>query len=92
MAVMLNDFIADAEKRLPGPFIGLATLPFDSQGSILRELDGVTGKLDERHMALFQPGQRSEGVVHTQDRARLPRCGADLVHFSRCQQRVRRRL
>ena len=44
----------------------------------------------ERQWTLIE--RRSEGVVHAQDRATLPRSGADGVQVSHRQQRVRRRL
>lgn len=53
MAVMLNDFIADAVRHKPGRFFGLATLPFDSPESMLKEFDRATGKLGMKGILLY---------------------------------------
>jgi predicted TIM-barrel fold metal-dependent hydrolase len=53
MAVLLNDFIADAVRRHPDRFFGLATLPFDTPDSMLKELDRATGKLGMKGILLY---------------------------------------
>lgn len=53
MAVLLNDFIADVVKSQPSRFFGLATLPFDSADSMLKELDRATGKLGMKGILLY---------------------------------------
>src|SRR5215813_8337886 len=45
MAILLNDFIAEIVRRHPQRFFGLATLPFDTPESMLREFERTTGKL-----------------------------------------------
>jgi predicted TIM-barrel fold metal-dependent hydrolase len=53
MAVLLNDFIADAVRSRPGRFFGLAALPFDSPDSMLRELDRCVSKLGMKGILLY---------------------------------------
>jgi predicted TIM-barrel fold metal-dependent hydrolase len=53
MAVLLNDFIADAARRHPDRFFGLATLPFDTPDSMLKEFDRATGKLGMKGILLY---------------------------------------
>jgi len=53
MAVMLNDFIADTVKRYPKRFFGLATLPFDSPESMMKEFDRATGRLGMKGILLY---------------------------------------
>ncbi len=59
-----------------------------STDELRHRLHGHVGP--ERQWTLIE--RRSEGVVHAQDRATLPRCSADGVQVSDRQQRVRRRL
>ena len=59
-----------------------------SADELRHRLHGHVGP--ERQWTLIE--RRSEGVVHAQDRATLPRCGADGVQVTHRQQRVRRRL
>ena len=53
MAVLLNDFISDAARRHPDRFFGLATLPFDTPDSMLKEFDRATGKLGMKGILLY---------------------------------------
>lgn len=53
MARLLNDFIADAVRRKPDRFFGLATLPFDNPDSMLKEFDRATGKLGMKGILLY---------------------------------------
>jgi predicted TIM-barrel fold metal-dependent hydrolase len=53
MAVLLNDFIADAVRRHPARFFGLATLPFDTPDSMLKEFDRATDKLGMKGILLY---------------------------------------
>ncbi len=53
MAVLLNDFIADATRRHPDRFFGLATLPFDTPDSMLKEFERATGKLGMKGILLY---------------------------------------
>jgi predicted TIM-barrel fold metal-dependent hydrolase len=53
MAVLLNDFIADVVQCYPRRFFGLATLPFDSPESMLKEFDRATGKLGMKGILLY---------------------------------------
>lgn len=53
MAVMLNDFIAETVKQHPKRFFGLATLPFDSPESMMKEFDRATGKLGMKGILLY---------------------------------------
>ena len=53
MAVLLNDFIADAARRHPDRFFGLATLPFDTPDSMMKEFDRTTGKLGMKGILLY---------------------------------------
>jgi len=53
MARLLNDFIADTVQRYPSRFFGLATLPFDTTGSMLKEFDRATGKLGMKGILLY---------------------------------------
>ncbi|MGC8793382.1 MAG: hypothetical protein ACP5U2_08325, partial [Bryobacteraceae bacterium] len=41
----LNDFITGVVRSHPDRFLGLAVLPFDSEASMLRELDRATSRL-----------------------------------------------
>jgi aminocarboxymuconate-semialdehyde decarboxylase len=53
MAVMLNDFIADQVRQHPNRFFGLATLPFDSADSMLKEFDRCVHKLGMKGILLY---------------------------------------
>lgn len=53
MAVLLNDFIAANVKQFPDRFFGLATLPFNSADSMLREFERATGKLGMKGILLY---------------------------------------
>jgi aminocarboxymuconate-semialdehyde decarboxylase len=53
MAVMLNDFIADTVRGHPDRFFGLATLPFNSTDSMLKELDRCVHKLGMKGILLY---------------------------------------
>jgi predicted TIM-barrel fold metal-dependent hydrolase len=53
MAVMLNDFIAEAVKQHPKRFFGLATLPFHSPDAMLREFDRAVNKLGMKGVLLY---------------------------------------
>ncbi len=53
MAILLNDFIADTVRQHPDRFFGLATLPFDSADSMLKEFDRSTTKLGMKGILLY---------------------------------------
>ena len=53
MAVLLNDFIADVVRRHPQRFFGLATLPFDTPDSMMKEFERATGKLGMKGILLY---------------------------------------
>ncbi len=53
MAVLLNDFIAAVVKAHPDRFFGLATLPFDTPESMLKEFDRATGRLGLKGILLY---------------------------------------
>ena len=53
MAVLLNDFIADAVARHPRRFFGLATLPFDTPDAMLKEFDRALGKPGMKGILLY---------------------------------------
>lgn len=53
IAMMLNDFIADAVKRHPTRFFGLATLPFHTPEAMLREFDRAVNKLGMKGVLLY---------------------------------------
>jgi predicted TIM-barrel fold metal-dependent hydrolase len=53
MAVMLNDFIADQVRQHPTRFFGLATLPYDSADSMLKEFDRAIHKLGMKGILLY---------------------------------------
>lgn len=53
VAVLLNDFIADVVRQHPRRFFGLATLPFDSPESMLKEFDRAIGKLGMKGILLY---------------------------------------
>jgi predicted TIM-barrel fold metal-dependent hydrolase len=53
MAVLLNDFIADVVRRYPQRFFGLATLPFDTPESMMKEFDRSIGKLGMKGILLY---------------------------------------
>src|ERR1700691_4827879 len=53
MAVLLNDFLAETVRQHPERFFGLATLPFDTPDSMLKEFDRATGKLGLKGILLF---------------------------------------
>jgi predicted TIM-barrel fold metal-dependent hydrolase len=53
MAVLLNDFIAETVRNHPTRFFGLASLPFDTPDSMLKEFDRATGKLGLKGILLF---------------------------------------
>lgn len=53
MAVLLNDFIADTVRRYPKRFFGLATLPFNTPDSMLKEFDRAIGKLGMKGILLY---------------------------------------
>ena len=53
MAVLLNDFIADVVARHPRRFFGLATLPFDTPDTMLKEFDRALGKPGMKGILLY---------------------------------------
>jgi predicted TIM-barrel fold metal-dependent hydrolase len=53
MAVMLNDYIAGVVRNHPERFFGLATLPFDSPDTMMKEFDRATGKLGMKGILLY---------------------------------------
>lgn len=53
MAVLLNDFIADTVQRNPERFFGLATLPFNSPESMMKEFDRITAKPGMKGILLY---------------------------------------
>src|SRR5262249_27431652 len=53
MAVMLNDYIAGVVASHPQRFFGLATLPFDSPDTMMKEFDRATGKLGMKGILLY---------------------------------------
>jgi predicted TIM-barrel fold metal-dependent hydrolase len=53
MARLLNDFIADAVRKHPKRFFGLATLPFDSAKSMMDEFDRAIHKLGMKGILLY---------------------------------------
>ena len=53
MAVLLNDFIAETVQRNPARFFGLATLPFNSPESMMKEFDRITGKPGMKGILLY---------------------------------------
>lgn len=53
MAVLLNDFVADTVRRHPDRFFGLATLPFNSTDSMLKEFDRAVSKLGMKGILLY---------------------------------------
>ena len=53
IAVMTNDYIAEVVKAHPTRFFGLATLPFETPDTMLREFDRAIGKLGMRGILLF---------------------------------------
>ena len=53
MAVLLNDFVASVVRSHPERFFGLATLPFDTPESMLKEFDRATGKLGMKGILLY---------------------------------------
>lgn len=53
MAVLLNDFIADAVKQHSTRFFGLATLPFHSGDAMLREFERAVDKLGMKGILLY---------------------------------------
>ncbi len=53
MAVLLNDFIADAVSRHPRRFFGLATLPFGTAEAMLKEFERATTKLGMKGILLY---------------------------------------
>ena len=53
MAVLLNDFIAETVRNHPTRFFGLASLPFDTPDSMLKEFDRATGELGLKGILLF---------------------------------------
>jgi aminocarboxymuconate-semialdehyde decarboxylase len=53
MAVLLNDFIADAVRSRPGRFFGLAVLPFNSPDAMLKEFDRSVNKLGMKGILLY---------------------------------------
>lgn len=53
MAVLLNDFIAGTVAEHPERFFGLATLPFDSADSMMREFERATTKLGMKGILLY---------------------------------------
>jgi predicted TIM-barrel fold metal-dependent hydrolase len=94
MAVMLNDFIARTVKEHPRRFVGLATLPFDSRDSMLREFERVTGKLGMKGILLysnlagrFPDEEQFQPLFAEAERKRVPvllqSCGARYVGLQR---------
>jgi aminocarboxymuconate-semialdehyde decarboxylase len=53
MAVLLNDFIADAVRSRPSRFFGLAVLPFNSPDAMLKEFDRAVTKLGMKGILLY---------------------------------------
>jgi predicted TIM-barrel fold metal-dependent hydrolase len=53
MAKLLNDFVADTTEQHPDRFFGLATLPFDSRQSMMREYERAMGKLGMKGVLLY---------------------------------------
>jgi aminocarboxymuconate-semialdehyde decarboxylase len=53
IAVLLNDFIADAVRSRPGRFFGLAVLPFNSPDAMLKEFDRCVSKLGMKGILLY---------------------------------------
>lgn len=53
MARVLNDFIAEAVRKHPTRFFGLATLPFNSTAALLDEFDRATSKLGMKGVLLY---------------------------------------
>jgi len=53
MAVLLNDFVADAVRRHPSRFFGLAVLPFNSPDSMLKEFERSVTKLGMKGILLY---------------------------------------
>jgi predicted TIM-barrel fold metal-dependent hydrolase len=53
IATLLNDFIADIVRRHPDRFFGLATLPYDSPDSMLREFERAVCKLGMKGILLY---------------------------------------
>jgi aminocarboxymuconate-semialdehyde decarboxylase len=53
MAVLLNDYIADVVHRHPQRFFGLATLPFDTPETMMREFDRAIGRLGMKGILLY---------------------------------------
>lgn len=53
MAVMLNDYIADVVRSHPQRFFGLATLPFDTPDTMMKEFDRATGELGMKGILLY---------------------------------------
>jgi aminocarboxymuconate-semialdehyde decarboxylase len=53
MAVLLNDFIADAVRSRPGRFFGLAVLPFNSPDAMLKEFDRSVTRLGMKGILLY---------------------------------------
>lgn len=53
IAILLNDFIADTVRQHPDRFFGLATLPFESADSMLKEFERTTTKLGMKGILLY---------------------------------------
>ncbi|MBC7924864.1 MAG: amidohydrolase [Bryobacteraceae bacterium] len=53
MAVLLNDFIAEAVRKNPARFFGMATLPFNTPAAMEKELDRCASKLGMKGILLY---------------------------------------
>jgi len=81
IAVFLNDFIADAVRRHPDRFFGLAVLPFQSPDALLREFERAIDKLEMKGILLYSnlDGSFSDEEPHRQLFAYAERRGIPIL-------------
>ncbi|MEJ7608568.1 MAG: amidohydrolase family protein [Bryobacteraceae bacterium] len=81
IAVFLNDFIADAVRRHPDRFFGLAVLPFQSPDALLREFERAVDKLEMKGILLYSnlDGSFSDEEPHRQLFAYAERRGIPIL-------------